>query len=94
MLIINTYLSREICKFFCLLLTVVLGVYLIVDFFQKLDDFFEAGLPISRALVYFALKIPFIVAQVLPVCLLLAGDHRLRVDEQETTSSRPCAAAV
>jgi lipopolysaccharide export system permease protein len=72
MLIINTYLSREICKFFCLLLTVVLGVYLIVDFFQKLDDFFEAGLPISRALVYFALKIPFIVAQVLPVCLLLA----------------------
>lgn len=72
MLILNAYLSREICKFFCLLLTVVLGVYLIVDFFQKLDDFFEAGLPISRALVYFALKIPFIVAQVLPVCILLA----------------------
>lgn len=72
MLIINAYLTREIYKFFCLLLAVVLGVYLIVDFFQKLDDFFEAGLPISRALVYFALKMPFIVAQVLPVCILLA----------------------
>ncbi len=72
MLIINAYLCREICKFFCLLLTVVLGVYLMVDFFQKLDDFFEAGLPVSRALAYFALKMPFIVAQVLPVCLLLA----------------------
>lgn len=72
MLIINAYLTREIWKFFCLLLAVVLGVYLIVDFFQKLDDFFEAGLPISRALAYFALKIPFIVAQVLPVCILLA----------------------
>lgn len=72
MLIINGYLTREIYKFFCLLLAVVLGVYLMVDFFQKLDDFFEAGLPISRALVYFALKMPFIVAQVLPVCILLA----------------------
>lgn len=72
MLILNAYLTREILKFFCLLLAVVLGVYLIVDFFQKLDDFFEAGLPIGRALVFFALKMPFIVAQVLPVCILLA----------------------
>ena len=54
------------------MLATVVSIYVIVDFFQKLDDFMEAGLPLTRALLFLGLKVPSIVAQFIPVCVLLA----------------------
>jgi len=50
----------------------VVGIYVIVDFFEKVDDFMETGVPLTRAFIFLIYKIPFIVAQILPVCVLLA----------------------
>jgi lipopolysaccharide export system permease protein len=50
----------------------VISIYVMVDFFEKWDDFMEAGLPLSKAIIFFGLKIPSIVAQIIPVCILLA----------------------
>ncbi len=50
----------------------VVGIYLAVDFFEKIDDFIEVGLPLSRSGAYFLLKIPFILAQIIPVGVLLS----------------------
>ncbi len=72
MSIINTYISREISKYFCLVLGMVVGIYLVVDFLEKIDDFLEAGLPLSKALVFLLYKVPFIVSQIIPVGILLA----------------------
>jgi lipopolysaccharide export system permease protein len=72
MTIIQKYLTKELLKHFCIVLTAVVGIYLAVDFFGKIDNFLEANLPISRALAFFGLKIPFIVAQITPVGVLLA----------------------
>lgn len=72
MSIISRYLTREILKLFVIILTMVIGIYVIVDFFEKVDDFLEKGVPLIRALVFFSLKTPFILAQILPVCILLA----------------------
>ena len=47
-------------------------MYVAVEFFRKIDNFLDAKLPISRALAFFALRIPFIVAQITPVGVLLA----------------------
>lgn len=55
-----------------MVLAFVVGIYLAVDFFERIDDFMEAGLPFSKVLTFFMLKIPFVVAQILPVCILLA----------------------
>jgi lipopolysaccharide export system permease protein len=69
---IHRYLTKELLKYFCIVLTTVVGIYLSVDFFEKIDNFLDARLPLSRAVVFFALRIPFIVAQVTPMGVLLA----------------------
>ena len=70
--IIYRYILKEILKFSGIVLGVVTGIYLAVDFFEKIDDFLEAKVTISKAFLFFILKIPFIIAQVLPVAVLLA----------------------
>jgi len=72
MTIIHKYLTKELLKYFCIVVATVVGIYMAVDFFGKIDNFLEARLPISRALAFFALRIPFIVAQITPVGVLLA----------------------
>ena len=72
MAIIHKYLTRELLKYFCIVLTTVVGIYLAIEFFGRIDNFFDAKLPISRALVFLALRTPLIVAQITPVGVLLA----------------------
>ncbi len=72
MSIINRYLTREILKYFAIILAMVIGIYVAVDFFEKIDDFMESGLPLSKALTFFLFKTPLIVAQIAPVGILLA----------------------
>lgn len=71
MTILDKYLTREIIKYLCMVLLSVVGIYLAVDFFQKIDNFMLADLPLSRMLAYFMLKLPLIVSQIMPVCVLL-----------------------
>ena len=71
MTILDKYLAREIIKYLLTVLIAVVGVYLAVDFFQKIDNFILADIPFSRMITYFALKIPLIVAQIMPVGILL-----------------------
>ncbi len=72
MSIINKYLTKEIIKLFGFILIMVVGIYIIVDFLEKIDDFLEAGLSFSKAFTFFVYKTPFIVAQIAPVGILLA----------------------
>jgi lipopolysaccharide export system permease protein len=70
--IIYRYVIKEILRYAAIILITVVGIYLVVDFFERIDNFMEAGLPVSRTLVYLVYKIPMIIAQILPVALLLA----------------------
>lgn len=72
MKIVHKYLTREILKFFFIIMAMVVSVYFIVDFFEKIDNFMEADAPMDKALLFFLYNIPFIVSQVLPVAILLA----------------------
>ncbi len=49
------------------------AIYLLVDFIEKFDNFTHAGKSLGLALTYFFLNIPFIVDQLSPVLILLAG---------------------
>jgi lipopolysaccharide export system permease protein len=71
-MILHRYLIREILKNFAMVIVVVVGIYLAVDFFEKIDDFMTAGLPVSRALSYLLYKVPFVMAQITPVGVLLS----------------------
>lgn len=70
--IISRYIIKEVLKIYGLVLGVVIGLYLAIDFLEKVDNFLEVGLPISRLLAFLLYEIPFVVVQVLPVALLLA----------------------
>jgi len=72
MSIIHKYLTGEIFKCLFFVLAVVISIYLSVDFFEKIDNFMEAGLPFSKIFIFLIFKIPFIIAQIIPVCILLS----------------------
>ena len=54
-----------------IILFAVVSIFLAVDFFEKIDDFLEAGLPVTRFLVYTQYQIPMVISQITPVALLL-----------------------
>jgi lipopolysaccharide export system permease protein len=72
MSLIDRYLIQEILKYFSIILIAIVGIFLAVDFFEKFDDFMDAGLSFSRAMMFFWLRIPFIISQMAPVGLLLS----------------------
>lgn len=53
-------------------MTTIVGIYLVVDFFERIDNFMDAGASLSTALQFFLYKTPFIVTQILPVGILLS----------------------
>ncbi len=70
--IIYKYLLTRIAQYFFIVMATVIGIYLAVDFFERIDNFMEASVAFPTALKYFFLKIPFIVSQVCPIAVLLA----------------------
>jgi lipopolysaccharide export system permease protein len=72
MTIIQKYVVKEIIKQFCTVLIAVISIYVIVDFFEKSDNFMRAGVSFSRTLTFFLLNTPFVVSQIAPVGILLA----------------------
>ncbi len=70
--IIYRYITREILRTFAVVLAVVVGIYLTVDFFEKIDDFINVGLSVSRIAIFFLHKLPFIIAQIMPVGILIS----------------------
>ncbi|MFZ0724667.1 MAG: LPS export ABC transporter permease LptG [Desulfobacterales bacterium] len=72
MLILDRYFNREVFKYLAIILLAVIGIFLAIDFFEKIDDFMEAGLPFHRAAIFFMLRVPFVIAQIFPLALLLA----------------------
>jgi lipopolysaccharide export system permease protein len=49
-----------------------IGLYLLVDFFEKVDTFIEHHARLSHYLLYFSWKLPLIVVQVIPLAVLMA----------------------
>ena len=72
MTIIYKYITVQISKYSGIVLAFVVSIYLAVDFFERVDDFMEAGIPKLKMLFFFTLEIPFIVAQIIPICILMS----------------------
>lgn len=71
MRIISRYIGKELFKIVCLCLAAFVALYLVIDFFERIDDFLEAELPLSLAAGYFLLKIPLIFQQGIPMSVLM-----------------------
>ncbi len=72
MKIITRYLFKEFLIFFSVSLIAFLVVYLVIEFFGKIDNFLEAQVPIHVALSFFAYQVPMVIKQIIPVSVLIS----------------------
>jgi len=73
MTLLFRYLFKMFTKNLLLVLASFAGIYLLIDFFERIDNFLEKNLPFSLAAKYFLCKLPLIAEQLLPVSIMLAG---------------------
>ncbi len=73
MSVLSRYLLRNFFTFFVLVLMGSMGIYLLIEIFERLDDLIEANAPMSLTLAYFLLSIPHILYDLTPLATLLAG---------------------
>lgn len=71
MSLLHRYLLGAYGRIFGLALAAFVGIYLLVDFFEKVDDFIEHQAQLSHYVLYFFNKIPLIVVQVTPMAVLM-----------------------
>lgn len=70
--VISRYVVREFASLFVPVLLSFIGVYLIIDFFERLDGLLRNNATVMLAVRYFLFKIPLMVTQVTPPAVLAA----------------------
>ena len=73
MKLLDRYLLGQFIRYFFTVNVGFVAIYLLVDFFEKIDNFSRAGKPFLLAMKFFLLNIPFIIDQIGPVLVLLSG---------------------
>ncbi len=72
-MLLNRYILWNFLRNLGMLFAALISLYLLIDFFEKIDNFLEKGKAAGLILKFFVLNIPFIIEQMSPVCVLLAG---------------------
>lgn len=72
MTLLFRYLVRNNALILLPTLGVGIGMYLLTDLFERLENFIEAGVSAKMAIIYFVVKIPLVISQILPVIFLLS----------------------
>jgi lipopolysaccharide export system permease protein len=69
---IDRYLLRHFLRILGLTMMACIGIYLLVDFFEKAGDFVEHKASASQYLSYLLNSIPLIAVQVMPLVILMS----------------------
>lgn len=72
MSLIHKYVTREIFKYFIIVLILVTCIFVAVDYLGTMDEFIESGTSLARAFYFVMLKIPFMIVLFIPVGILLS----------------------
>ena len=72
-MLLNRYILTQFIRIFSTVAAGFAAIYILIDFFEKIDKFMEAGKPLSLVFKFFLLSIPFIIDQLGPVLILLSG---------------------
>lgn len=73
MKLLDRYLLKQFTRHYLTVAAGFLAIYLLVDFFEKIDNFNSAGKSMGLAMKFFMLNIPFIIDQLGPILILLSG---------------------
>jgi len=70
--ILTRYLSREFIRLFLLCLSGATALYIVVDLFDRIDQFLRFGATAGEIVLYLLFKIPLMVYQVVPAVMLMS----------------------
>ena len=96
MKIFNRFLLQHFIRILTLCTSAFIGIYLLIDFFEKVDDFIEHQAKFGDYLLYLSNGIPVIFVQILPLAILttmvltLGGLSRTN----EITAMRSCGISL
>ncbi|PID76468.1 MAG: permease [Deltaproteobacteria bacterium] len=72
MKLLDRYLLAQYIKYFFTINAAFASLYVLIDFFEKIDNFNDAG-KTALALKYFIFNLPFVADQLSPILILLSG---------------------
>lgn len=72
MTLLTRYLIRNNLFLLLSILLIGTGLYVLTDLFDRLEHFLDAGLSVTVILLYYLVKIPLIISQILPAVFLIA----------------------
>ena len=70
---LDRYLLRSFLAALVMALVAFIAIFVILDLFEKLDDFLDRDVPVAIILQYYVYRIPEILLLMLPVGMLLAS---------------------
>lgn len=70
MSIVSRFVLAYFFRILVLCCSAFIGIYLLVDFFEKVDRFIDYGAGLNEYLTYLGHSIPFIFVQILPLAIL------------------------
>ncbi|MCD6581375.1 MAG: LPS export ABC transporter permease LptG [Desulfuromusa sp.] len=70
MKILNRFLLQHFIRILSLCIAAFIGIYLLIDFFEKVDDLIEYQATTWDYFIYLSNNIPFIFVQILPLAIL------------------------
>ncbi|MGD9948911.1 MAG: LptF/LptG family permease [Desulfobulbus sp.] len=73
MILLYRYILANFIRNLGMIMAGFISLYILIDFFEKIDNFMEKGKSLSLVAHFFAANIPFIIDLMSPVCILLAG---------------------
>jgi lipopolysaccharide export system permease protein len=96
MMILKKYVLFLFLKTYFLTATGLIGIFLIVDFFERVDEFMSKNAPLSDLVSYYVYKIPFIANYMAPQGVLLATVITLAslARNNEFTAMKACGISV
>jgi len=72
-ILLYRYILYNFIRNLGMILASFISLYLLIDFFEKIDNFSEKGKSFGLIAQFFVYNIPFIIDMMSPVCILLAG---------------------
>ncbi|MFU8768282.1 MAG: LptF/LptG family permease, partial [Desulfotignum sp.] len=69
---LHRYWLKEFFKLFGVIQTLILVLFVIIDYLSRMEKFLETSISLSHAFWYVLLKLPFMFVQLTPAAILLA----------------------
>ncbi|HKJ99472.1 MAG TPA: LPS export ABC transporter permease LptG [Desulfotignum sp.] len=69
---LHRYWLKEFAKFFGIIQTVILVLFVVIDYLSRMDKFLKYDISMAQAFWYVLLKLPFMFVQLTPAAILLA----------------------